>query len=97
MAWYCGISWSFTYILEQRIRQLRHGLPRLNPSINRFTTRDSYNGALADLNLGTDPWTANRYAFTGGNPISRIELDGHEPMLPTCAKRPEPRHHQGAR
>jgi hypothetical protein len=27
--------------------------------------------------LGTDPYTGNRYAFTAGNPISRIELDGH--------------------
>jgi hypothetical protein len=38
-----------------------------------------YNGALADMSLGTDPFTSNRYAFTGGNPISRIELDGHRP------------------
>jgi hypothetical protein len=25
-------------------------------------------------------WTNNRYAFTGGNPITLIELDGHEPV-----------------
>ncbi|MEW2506025.1 RHS repeat-associated core domain-containing protein [Amycolatopsis sp. NPDC047767] len=62
------------------------GFRDYNPSLNRFLTRDSYNGALADLNLGTDPWTANRYAFSGGNPISRIELDGHEPMLDTCSE-----------
>ncbi|WP_024877228.1 hypothetical protein [Saccharomonospora piscinae] len=36
-----------------------------------------YNGALADLNLSTNPWTGNRYAFTSGNPISGIEIDGH--------------------
>lgn len=47
------------------------------PALNRFTTRDMYNGAFADMGLGSDPYTGNRYAFTAGNPISRIELDGH--------------------
>ncbi|WP_281270756.1 RHS repeat-associated core domain-containing protein, partial [Amycolatopsis palatopharyngis] len=56
------------------------GFRDYNPGLNRFTTRDTYNGALADLNLGTDPWTGNRYAFTSGNPISRIEVDGHTPQ-----------------
>jgi hypothetical protein len=42
-----------------------------------------YNGALADMGLGTDPYTGNRYAFTGGNPTSRIELDGHDWWNPT--------------
>jgi hypothetical protein len=27
--------------------------------------------------LSTDPFTMNRYAFAGGNPLSRIEMDGH--------------------
>jgi hypothetical protein len=36
-----------------------------------------YNGALEDMRLGSDPLTGNRYAFTGGNPTSRVELDGH--------------------
>ncbi|MEU4446911.1 DNRLRE domain-containing protein [Actinosynnema sp. NPDC050801] len=48
-----------------------------DPQLNRFLTRDMYNGALADLSLGTDPFTMNRYAFAGGNPISGIEIDGH--------------------
>jgi RHS repeat-associated protein len=47
------------------------------PSLNRFTTRDMYNGSLADMGLGSDPYSGNRYAFTAGNPISRIERDGH--------------------
>ncbi|MEV3993747.1 DNRLRE domain-containing protein, partial [Streptomyces sp. NPDC049837] len=55
------------------------GFRDYNPGLNRFTTRDMYNGALADMGLGTDPFTGNRYAFTGGNPISFIELDGHRP------------------
>ncbi len=47
------------------------------PGLNRFTTRDMYNGALADMGLGSDLYTGNRYAFTAGNPISRVESDGH--------------------
>jgi RHS repeat-associated protein len=47
------------------------------PGLNRFLTRDSYDGALADLRMAADPFTGNRYAFASGNPISRIELDGH--------------------
>ncbi len=53
------------------------GFRNYNPGLNRFTTRDMYNGALADMNLGADPYTSNRYAFAGGNPSSFIELDGH--------------------
>ncbi|MDR7384785.1 DNRLRE domain-containing protein [Promicromonospora iranensis] len=49
------------------------------PGLNRFTTRDMYNGSLANLGLGSDPYTSNRYAFTAGNPINFIETDGHEP------------------
>ncbi|MGW1000323.1 hypothetical protein [Streptomyces sp. NPDC002520] len=29
------------------------------------------------MRLGSDPFTGNRYAFTGGNPISGVEIDGH--------------------
>ncbi|TCM48854.1 RHS repeat-associated protein [Kribbella sp. VKM Ac-2568] len=53
------------------------GFRDYSPGLNRFLTRDAYNGATADLNLGPDPWTSNRYAFAGGNPITGIELDGH--------------------
>ena len=53
------------------------GFRDYNPGLNTFTTRDMYNGALADMGLGIDPFTSNRYAFAAGNPISRIELDGH--------------------
>ncbi|MEU4731229.1 DNRLRE domain-containing protein [Streptomyces sp. NPDC023588] len=54
------------------------GFRDYNPGLNRFTSRDMYNGALADMGLGADPYTGNRYAFTGGNPTSRVELDGHD-------------------
>ncbi|MEU3255206.1 DNRLRE domain-containing protein [Streptomyces sp. NPDC006997] len=53
------------------------GFRDYNPGLNRFTTRDMYNGALADMGLGVDPYSGNRYAFGGGNPTSFIELDGH--------------------
>lgn len=53
------------------------GFRDYDPDMNRFTTRDMYNGALADMSLGVDPYTNNRYAFTGGNPVNRFELDGH--------------------
>ncbi len=53
------------------------GFRDYSPGLNRFTTRDMYNGALADMDLGADPYTGNRYAFTGGNPISGVEIDGH--------------------
>ncbi|RZT06329.1 RHS repeat-associated protein, partial [Kribbella sp. VKM Ac-2569] len=53
------------------------GFREYNPGLNRYLSRDYYNGALQDLALGTDPWNTNRYAFAGGNPISGIELDGH--------------------
>jgi RHS repeat-associated protein len=53
------------------------GFRDYSPGLNRFLTRDMYSGALADMQLGTDPWNTNRYAFAGGNPITGIELDGH--------------------
>ncbi|MCO5974143.1 golvesin C-terminal-like domain-containing protein [Actinoallomurus soli] len=53
------------------------GFRDYDPGLNQFLTRDSYSGALDDQNLTTDPFTANRYAFGGGNPITSIELDGH--------------------
>jgi RHS repeat-associated protein len=55
------------------------GFRDYSPGLNQFLTRDSYNGALSDMKLCSDPWTGNRYAFGGGNPISAIELDGHKP------------------
>ncbi|MFD7442329.1 DNRLRE domain-containing protein [Streptomyces sp. NPDC059909] len=53
------------------------GFRNYDPGLNRFLTRDSYSGALADMSLATDPFTGNRYSFAGGNPISFVELDGH--------------------
>ncbi|WP_372345906.1 DNRLRE domain-containing protein [Streptomyces sp. KL116D] len=53
------------------------GFRDYSPGLNRFTTRDMYTGALSDMSLGADPFTGNRYAFGGGNPVSNVEIDGH--------------------
>ncbi|MFJ2767478.1 DNA/RNA non-specific endonuclease [Streptomyces sp. NPDC087300] len=53
------------------------GFRDYSPGLNRFTTRDMYNGALSDMALGIDPLNGNRYAFAGGNPITNVEIDGH--------------------
>lgn len=68
------------------------GFRNYDPGLNRFLTRDSYNGALDDLALGMDPWTVNRYAFAGGNPVTYSELDGHRPIEENGdeVKNPEP-------
>ncbi len=66
------------------------GFRNYDPGLNTFLTRDMYNGALADMQLGVDPWNANRYAFAGGNPITRIELDGHKVTAGDYYGAPEP-------
>jgi len=53
------------------------GFRDYSPGLNRFLTRDMFNGALADNDLSTNEFTGNRYTFGGGNPISAIEIDGH--------------------
>lgn len=53
------------------------GFRDYSPGLNRFLTRDLFNGALSDMSLAFDPFTGNRYAFGGGNPISFIEATGH--------------------
>ncbi len=58
------------------------GFRDYNPGLNRFTSRDMYNGALTDMGLGSDPFTGSRYAFTGGNPVSNVEMDGHWFVIP---------------
>jgi RHS repeat-associated protein len=47
------------------------------PEIGRFLQEDHYEDAAGDSLLETDPITQDRYAFLGGNPVSRIEWDGH--------------------
>ena len=62
------------------------GFRDYSPSQNRFLSLDLYNGALDDLGLTTDPFTNNRYAFGGGNPLSNIEIDGHIALIDDLAE-----------
>ncbi|MFG1605155.1 DNRLRE domain-containing protein [Actinoplanes sp. NPDC049265] len=63
--------------LDQSSGDYDMGFRDYDPGLNRFLTQDNYNGALDDMNLTTDPFTNNRYAFGGGNPVSQVEIDGH--------------------
>ncbi|NUP48289.1 MAG: DNRLRE domain-containing protein, partial [Catenulispora sp.] len=49
------------------------GFRTYDPNIDRFVSRDSFNGPNADTGLAG----GSRYGFAGGNPVSNIELDGH--------------------
>jgi RHS repeat-associated protein len=55
------------------------GFRDYSPGLNQFLTRDTYNGALDDVDLATDPFTGNRYAFAAGNPVNLLDLTGHDP------------------
>jgi RHS repeat-associated protein len=57
--------------------------PRIyDPTTERFTSPDFFVGGGANLGLGTDPLTGNRYLFAGANPVAFFD-DGHEPL---CGK-----------
>ncbi|MFI2372299.1 polymorphic toxin type 27 domain-containing protein [Streptomyces sp. NPDC018833] len=75
--------------MERPVGHLRHGFRDYDPATARFISRDMYNGAAADMNLGADPATASRYAFAAGNPVNNIELDGHESCDVGCQARRE--------
>jgi RHS repeat-associated protein len=57
--------------------QLDMGARRFSPDTRRFLQDDKLDGAFANLGLGTDPLTSNRYSLAGGNPVSFVEVDGH--------------------
>jgi RHS repeat-associated protein len=57
------------------------GFRNYDPGLNRFLTRDLYNGALDDLDLATDPFTNNRYSFAAGNPTTLVDQTGHGPVM----------------
>jgi RHS repeat-associated protein len=57
------------------------GARRFGPDTGHFLQQDVFHGALADLALGTDPISQNRYAMAGGNPLSYIEWDGHMALV----------------
>ncbi len=48
------------------------------PLLGRFLTQDRFESPTADQGLQVDPSLNNRYGFAGGNPTTRVELDGHK-------------------
>jgi len=63
-------------------RTIDFGARHYSPSMERFVQRDSYQSALDDLGLSTDPLNGNRYVLTGANPINFVDLDGHKGSIP---------------
>jgi RHS repeat-associated protein len=53
------------------------GTRRFDPATQRFLQLDQFQGALADLQLSSDPLTQNRYDLGASNPLSGVEYDGH--------------------
>ena len=68
---------SFYY--DSGIKQYDMRARNYRPEIGRFTSQDRFESASKDFNLQADPLTQNRYAFAGGNPVNRVEFDGHFP------------------
>jgi RHS repeat-associated protein len=57
------------------------GFRDYSPGLNRFTSRDMYTGALADMNLGLDPYTGNRYSFTGASTARKAKWPSNSTKL----------------
>ena len=66
---------SFYY--DSGVKQYDMRARNYRPEIGRFTSQDRFESASKDFNLQADPLTQNRYAFAGGNPVNRVEFDGH--------------------
>ncbi|WP_081686060.1 DNRLRE domain-containing protein [Candidatus Solirubrobacter pratensis] len=57
------------------------GARQFSPDLRQFAQRDMYEDPLGQLDLTSDPLTANPYSLAGGNPISFVEDDGHMPIF----------------
>jgi len=66
---------------DQTTGDYQFGSRTYDPSKSAFLTPDSYRGAGADANVsvGTDPLTANRYSYVNGDPINFVDPNGHDP------------------
>jgi RHS repeat-associated protein len=64
--------------IDTATSNLDMGARSYDPNINRFLTRDVYSGASADQAMAADPYNGNGYGFAGGNPVSNVELNGHD-------------------
>lgn len=61
------------------------GTRTYNPGTGTFTTPDTYrvSNSATDLAVATDPLTMNTYSYVNGNPLNRLDSDGH---APTCVR-----------
>lgn len=64
--------------LDPATGNLDMGARHFSPDTTRFLQDDALAGAMANLSLSTDPLTGNRYGLAAGNPISFVEVDGHQ-------------------
>ncbi|WP_044640136.1 DNRLRE domain-containing protein [Risungbinella massiliensis] len=71
---YSGKSW------DPQTQSYDLGFRSYFPSVGRFLSPDSYNDSVSNKGLVMDSMTNNLYNFTGGNPISFSDLDGHIPL-----------------
>ncbi len=70
------------------------GARRYSPGTGRWLQQDLYYGAFDNLGLAQDPLNANRYLFTGANPINYLELDGHRLDIRDYVGDPRPFKHR---
>jgi RHS repeat-associated protein len=66
-----------SFYFDSGVKQYDMRARNYRPEIGRFTSQDRFESASKDFNLQADPLTQNRYAFAGGNPVNRVEFDGH--------------------
>ena len=67
-----------SFYFDSGVKQYDMRARNYRPEIGRFTSQDRFESAAKDFNLQSDPLTQNRYAFAGGNPVNRVEFDGHD-------------------
>ena len=61
--------------------QYLFGSRSYDPATATWTTADSHRtgGSGANLSVGTDPLTANRYSYVNGDPVNLVDPSGHAP------------------
>ena len=62
------------------------GARRYSLTTSRWQQQDQYYDADQNLGLSQGATTADRYEFAGGNPVTYVEADGHEPWCQTATK-----------
>ncbi len=72
--------------------QYQMGSRTYDPARATFLTPDTYRASQpqADLSVGVDPLTMNRYAYVNGDPVNFIDPDGHglcNPFDADCRRR----------